>query len=232
MTPERFKRVQSVLAKRQPDLTVLMDEVNKPHNFAAIMRTCDAIGVGDVHAVTPTKRTRFGHATAAGSTRWVDCHRHDDVTVAAGRLKAQGYQLLCTQLSERSVDFRSVDYTKPTCIIVGAEKFGVSEAAAAIADQHVIIPMDGMVQSLNVSVATAIVLYEAERQRRNAGYYDQRRLSEADYQRLLVEWLHPRVAQYCRLHQIAYPAINADTGELLSNPGEVDIELAPEDGEY
>ncbi len=232
MTPERFKRVQAVLAKRQPDLTVLMDEVNKPHNLAAIVRTCDAIGVGKVHAVAPSKQVRFGNATTAGSTRWVDCERHTDVTLAAQQLKAQGYQLLCTQLSERSVDFRSVDYTKPTCIIVGAEKFGVSDAAAAAADQHIIIPMDGMVQSLNVSVATAIVLYEAERQRRDAGFYNAQRLSAAEYQNLLVEWLHPRVAQYCRLHQLAYPAINADTGELLSIPGEADIELSPEDGEY
>lgn len=232
MTPERFQRVQAVLAKRQPDLTVLMDEVNKPHNLAAIVRTCDAIGVGQVHAVTPSKQVRFGNSTTAGSTRWVDCARHADVTVAAEQLKAQGYQLLCTQLSARSVDFRSVDYTKPTCIIVGAEKFGVSEAAAAAADQHIIIPMDGMVQSLNVSVATAIVLYEAERQRRDAGMYQTRRLPEADYQRLLVEWLHPRVAQYCRNHQLSYPAIHPETGELLSNPGEAEVELAPEDGEY
>ena len=232
MTPERFRRVVAVLAKRQPDLTVLMDEVNKPHNLAAIVRTCDAIGVGHVHAVTPSKLSRFGSTTAAGSTRWVDCQRHADVTGAAHALKAQGYQLLCTQLSERSVDFRAVDYTRPTCIIVGAEKFGVSDAAAAVADQHIIIPMDGMVQSLNVSVATAIVLYEAERQRRDAGCYNQRRLSDEDYQRLLVDWLHPRVAQYCRNQQLAYPSVHQETGELLSHPGEADVELAPEDGDY
>lgn len=231
MTPERFAKVKAVLDKRQKDLTVLMDEVNKPHNLAAIVRTCDAVGVGHAHAITPTKRLRLGNNTTSGSTKWVNVQTHNEVETALLALRAQGMQLVCTQLSDRCVDFRDIDYTIPTCIIVGAEKFGVSEQTAAIADHHVIIPMDGMVQSLNVSVATAIVLYEAERQRRNKGFYATRQLDEQTYQKLMTEWLHPKVAAYCQRHDLPYPPLRED-GELSHNPGEVDVEEKPEDGEY
>ncbi len=231
MTPERLARVIAVLNKRQPDLTVLMDEVNKPNNLAAIVRTCDAVGVGHIHAISPSKRTKYGHHSAGGSTRWVQIQRHDKVEQAIALAKQQGMQVVATQLSERAKDFREVDYAQPTCIIVGAEKFGVSETAATLADHHVIIPMDGMVQSLNVSVATAIVLYEAERQKRNAGHYQSCRLPDAEIQRLMVEWLHPQVAKYCRDHALPYPAISSD-GELAHKPGESDDDLPPEDGMY
>lgn len=231
MTPERLARVIAVLNKRQPDLTVLMDEVNKPHNLAAIVRTCDAVGVGHIHAVSPTKRVKIGDHTASGSTRWVHIQTHNEVAEAIHSIKASGMQVVATQLSARAQDFRQIDYTKPTCIIVGAEKFGVSDTAAELADHHVIIPMDGMVQSLNVSVATAIVLYEAERQKRNGGHYQLARLSDAVYQQLMVEWLHPQVAKYCRDHQIPYPPVDND-GELTHKPGMSAIELPPEDGMY
>ncbi len=231
MTPERLARVVAVLNKRQPDLTVLMDEVNKPHNLAAIVRTCDAVGVGAIHAVAPTKRVKIGDHTASGSTRWVHIDTHQDVSSAIRLIKANGMQVVATQLSSRAQDFRQIDYTRPTCIIVGAEKFGVSAEAAELADHHVIIPMDGMVQSLNVSVATAIVLYEAERQKRNAGHYQHTRLNDAHYQQLLVEWLHPQVAKYCRDHALPYPPVDND-GELTHKPGESAVELPPEDGMY
>ena len=231
MTPERYAKVKAVLNKRQKDLTVLMDEVNKPHNLAAIVRTCDAVGVGHAHAIAPSKRLRLGNNTTSGSTKWVRVDTHADIDSAAKILRAQGMQLVCTQLSDRSVDFREIDYTKPTCIIVGAEKFGVSEATAAAADHHVIIPMDGMVQSLNVSVATAIVLYEAERQRREKGFYDSPQLDSEIYQKLMTEWLHPRVSAYCQKHGLPYPPLK-DDGELAHNPGELEVEEKPEDGEY
>ena len=85
--------------------------------------------------------------------------------------KMQNMQILAAHLSLEAVNYRDVDYTQPTCILMGNEKHGVSDEAASIADKHIIIPMLGMVQSLNVSVATAVILFEAQRQRRNAGLY-------------------------------------------------------------
>ena len=104
-------------------------------------------------------------------------------------------QLLAAHLSDEAVDYRDVDYTRPTCILMGNEKNGVTPEAAAMADHHIVIPMLGMVQSLNVSVATAVILFEAQRQRRTAGMYDTPRLSREAMERQAYLWLYPRQAQ-------------------------------------
>ncbi|MBP9679428.1 MAG: tRNA (guanosine(18)-2'-O)-methyltransferase TrmH, partial [Aeromonas sp.] len=153
MTPERFKRISDMLAQRQLDLTVCMEEVHKPHNLAAIVRTADAIGIHRVHAVWPKTWIHKRKGTARGSQNWVDVKLHPDIGSAVAELKASGMQILATHLSESSVDFRAIDYTKPTAILVGQEKHGIGEEALALADHHIVIPMVGMVQSLNVSVA-------------------------------------------------------------------------------
>ncbi|MGL5265713.1 MAG: tRNA (guanosine(18)-2'-O)-methyltransferase TrmH, partial [Plesiomonas shigelloides] len=155
MTPERFQRIQQMLALRQPDLTVCMEQVHKPHNVSAVIRTADAVGVHEVHAVWPGDRMRSLVSTAAGSNNWVEIRTHRTIGAAVGHLKAQGMQVLATHLSDKAVDFRSIDYTRPTCILLGQEKTGISEEALALADHQIIIPMVGMVQSLNVSVASA-----------------------------------------------------------------------------
>lgn len=209
----RLARIRATLDKRQPDLTVFMDNVHKPHNLAAIVRTCDAVGIGEVHGVFPPG-TRFScNHTASGSGRWVESRRHPDLQTGIAGLKAGGMQVLAAHLSDAAVDFRAIDYTLPTCILVGAEKYGVSEEAAAVADHHILIPMMGMVQSLNVSVATALVLYEAERQRQNAGLYNQVRITDAEYRRHVFEWLHPKVADWCRRKGHDYPHLN-DQGDI------------------
>ncbi|GAL05740.1 tRNA (guanosine(18)-2'-O)-methyltransferase [Photobacterium aphoticum] len=155
MTPDRFQRIHSVLATRQPDLTVCMEEVHKPNNVSAIIRTADAVGVHKVHAVWPTDGMRLHTHTSAGARNWVELETHDSMVNAVAALKAQGMQVLATNLSETAVDFREIDYTKPTAIILGGEKNGITAQALAMADQDIIIPMVGMVQSLNVSVASA-----------------------------------------------------------------------------
>jgi len=165
MTPERFKRISDMLAQRQLDLTVCMEEVHKPHNLAAIVRTADAIGIHRVHAVWPKTWIHKRKGTARGSQNWVDVKLHPDIGTAVAELKASGMQILATHLSDSSVDFRAIDYTKPTAILVGQEKHGIGEEALALADHHIVIPMVGMVQSLNVSVAAAAILYEAQRSR-------------------------------------------------------------------
>lgn len=198
VTPARLARIRAVLARRQPDLTVLLDAVNKPHNLSAILRSCDAVGVLQAHAVPP----RLGKAAAefpdlAGGThratsgsagKWVDVRLHGDTVGAVRELQAQGFQVLATHLSEGAFDYREADYTRPTCVLLGAERFGVSTEAAGAADGNIVIPMMGMVQSLNVSVAAATILFEAQRQRRGAGMYDAPRLDRAAFDRLTEEW--------------------------------------------
>jgi tRNA (guanosine-2'-O-)-methyltransferase len=219
MTPERFRRLQAVLALRQPSLTVLMDEVNKPHNFSAILRSCDAVGVLGAHAVPPRNGAVSGSlptysATSGSAEKWVGVTAHADVVTAVQTLQARGFQVLATHLSSRSVDYREPDYTRPTCVLMGAERWGVSDAAAEAADQNVVIPMLGMVQSLNVSVACATLLFEAQRQRLQAGMYASRQLDDATYASLLFEWAYPDLAPGYRERGEPYPALD-DDGQFL-----------------
>ena len=157
MNSQRYARICEMLARRQPDLTVCMEQVHKPHNVSAVIRTADAVGVHEVHAVWPSSRMRTMASAAAGSNSWVQVKTHRTIADAVGHLKGQGMQILATHLSGKAIDFREIDYTRPTCILMGQEKTGITQEALALADQDIIIPMIGMVQSLNVSVAHALV---------------------------------------------------------------------------
>ena len=216
MTPERHQRIKDMLDKRQPDLTVCMEGVHKIHNLAAVVRTCDAVGVSDVHAIWKNEQMQVRGGSAAGSQNWIDIHSHNETKKAIKTLKAQGMQVLVTNLSATAVDFREVDYTKPTAIILGQEKFGASDIALAMADQDIVIPMVGMVQSLNVSVACSVILYEAQRQRQIAGMYDKARLPEQRRQKVLFEGGHPVFAQACQRKGLPYPVID-EAGQIVAN---------------
>jgi tRNA (guanosine-2'-O-)-methyltransferase len=216
MTPERLDRINTMLDTRQPDLTVCMEGVHKTHNLAAVVRTCDAVGVSDVHAIWKSEEAEVRGGSAAGSQNWIDVHSYTNTADAIATLKAQGMQVLVTNLSDNAVDFREIDYTKPTAIILGQEKFGASEEALALADQDIIIPMVGMVQSLNVSVACSVVLYEAQRQRNAAGMYNTPSLNEERRQRTLFEGGHPIFAEACQRKGLPYPKIDAD-GQIVAD---------------
>ena len=218
MTPERLARLAQVLDQRQPDLTVVMDEVNKPHNLSAIIRSADAVGVAEVQAVWPKHAMRMVASAAKGSHDWVLVHTHPDIGSCVASLKARGMQVLATHLDDTAVDYRAVDYTRPTAILFGAEKYGLPQASLALADQRIIIPMHGMVQSLNVSVAAALILYEAQRQRANAGMYDQPRLPPELRSRLLFQGCHPQLFRRCRLKGLPWPQVD-DDGTLHADDG-------------
>jgi len=209
MTPERFEKIRRVLARRQPTLTVLMDEVNKPHNFSAILRTCDAVGVLTAHAVPPKSgAVPTFEATSGSAHKWVSVQKHADAVSAVQALQSQGMQVLATHLSQRSVDYREADYTRPTCVLLGAEKWGVSDEAADLADANIVIPMFGMVQSLNVSVAAATILFEAQRQRMGAGMYGTPQLTPEELERVAFEWAYPDLAPGYRERGEAYPELD------------------------
>lgn len=217
MTPARFQQLNAALDRRQPDLTVLMDDVHKPHNLSAVVRSCDAVGVLQVHAVSPGGEVARYHLRAGGSNRWVPITLHTGVASACDALEASGHQLVAAHFSSRARDFRELDYTRPTALLLGSELRGVGEAAAARAHHHVTIPMHGQVASLNVSVAAAVILFEAERQRAAAGLYDRPRLSGELRARLLFEWGYPRLAGWCREHGRPYPPLDGE-GFLAGDP--------------
>lgn len=188
----RRERVWDVLGRRQPDLTVLAENVHKPHNLSAMLRSCDAVGIGTVHAVWPTGGVPTFNATSASAEKWVDLVVHGDTPGAIAHLRSAGMRVYAAHLSDTATDFRDVDYAVPCAVVFGNEKEGVSDEAASLADQHVIIPMLGMIQSLNVSVATAVILFEAQRQRRASGLYDEPRVTPAELESRAAEWLRTK----------------------------------------
>lgn len=215
MIPQRYERIKQVLAQRQPDLTVIMEDVHKPHNLSAIIRTCDAVGIFAVHAVNRDRSAPTYSQVAQGSEKWVKLQTHSDIKTAITHLQQQNYQVYAAHLSESAVDYRAVDYTQPTAILLGTEKWGVTDEAADLVDGHIIIPMQGMVQSLNVSVANAVVLFEAQRQRLQAGFYQQIRLTPEIYQQTIFEWGYPEIAAMYRRQGKLYPQLG-EQGEILA----------------
>ena len=217
MTPERFHRIRKILTSRQPDLALLAEDTKKTHNVAALLRTCDATGVYRMHAVNPEGSFPRHRLIESGSRPWVRTRAHTDIQTAVGVLRDEGMQLVAADLSADAVDYREIDYTRPTALIVGSEKPGLSAAAAELVDRFVMIPMHGMVDSLNVSVATALILYEAVRQREQAGMYDASRLPPDEFATTLFEWCYPAVARRCRELRVPYPPLD-DDGYFNENP--------------
>ncbi len=213
MNPERFSRIQEVLRRRQPDLTVLMERVNKPHNFSAILRNCDAVGVLKAHAVLPEKGIDLHHHTAAGTSKWVQVQVHPTVEEAVEVLHTSGFKVMAAHPTDQALDYREADLTQPVALMVGAELDGISEAGLSAADQAIAIPMAGMVRSLNVSVATSLLLFEAFRQREAAGLYEESRLEPAEFRQLLFEWAYPEIAEVHRSRGQVYPELSPE-GEI------------------
>ncbi len=213
--PRRYERLKAVLNRRMADLTVLLEHVDKPHNLSAILRSCDAVGVLEAHVVSLKGRERTFNSTAQGSQKWVPLRSHASSTEAISMLKQQGFKLYGTHLSADAIDYRACDFTGPTAFVLGAEKWGLSEASTGLVDQAIVIPMQGMVQSLNVSVAAATLLFEALRQRQAAGLVPTagEGVPADRYGAWLFEWAYPEVAQWCQQQGRPYPRL-ADDGAI------------------
>lgn len=216
MTPQRFKQLRGILRRRQPDLTVLMENLHKPHNFSAVLRTCDAVGIYETHAVDGTKMIQTDRLTSASAKKWVKVRVHQKLEAAVDHLKGRGQRILAAHFSQSAKDFRDIDYTGPCAILLGGEKDGVSPEAAKSADEHIVIPMLGAVQSLNVSVAAAVILFEAQRQRQLAGSYDAQHLDGETFHRDLFEWSHPVIAKHLQRKQHPYPTLS-DEGDIVDD---------------
>jgi tRNA (guanosine-2'-O-)-methyltransferase len=185
--------MREVLAKKQPDLRLFLDNVYSSQNLSAILRTCDAVGILGIYYAKNDNQSLKTHPTITqGSEQWVRARRipYEERASFLREKKNEGFQILAAHLDDSAVSFREIDFTRPTLLVLGNEKEGVSDEVLETADRTVIIPMMGMAQSLNVSVATAIILYEAQRQREAAGMYDTPQLDEEERERILKQWIH------------------------------------------
>ncbi len=214
MSATRLQRMRATLDRRQPDLGVLLDGVHKSHNISAILRTCDAVGVPEIGAVWPGERVRVHSHIAGGAARWVDVTPYVTVAEAVAVAHGAGQRVYAAHFSTRARDFRAMDYVRPCTVLLGSELDGVGTEAAALADEHITIPMAGLGASLNVPVAAAVILFEAQRQREAAGLYQRCGLDPERYRRTLFEWLQPRVAADCQRRGLAYPDLD-DGGHVV-----------------
>ena len=188
ITPERMKRLLDVLAKRQPDLTVVLEKLQNPHNISAVLRTCDAVGIQYVHIIEESGVVALSKKVSRGSAQWLDISFYDDSLKCIEKLKNQKFKIYVTAINRAAKDFRAVDYTIPCAIVMGKELEGASPNIVAHADECIVIPMVGFVQSFNVSVAAGILLYEAFRQREAMGMYSSPRMPQGEAERLLEAW--------------------------------------------
>jgi tRNA (guanosine-2'-O-)-methyltransferase len=190
MTPERYSRLTAVLHKRQPDITVVLENVFDPHNISAVMRTCDAIGIQDIyilnHKIPPHKK--WGEKSSSSAVKWLTIHQFTDANECFAALRKNYKKIYTTHLSSDALSLHDLDLTESIALVFGNEHSGVSDEIIAMADGNFIIPQVGIIKSLNISVACAVTLYEAYRQKNNAGHYDSPKLQPEQLCQLRDEW--------------------------------------------
>ncbi|MSR85251.1 tRNA methyltransferase [Candidatus Uhrbacteria bacterium] len=192
MTKERKKKMETVLAKRQPGLMVVMENVDDPHNVGAILRSCDAFGVLDVHLLYTNGRTprmkELKSRAAASTLKWLRVTKWNSVSKLVKELKKKKIKIAVTTLLGKTKDPVQMDLTQPVALVIGNEHAGASKEIVKAADLILKIPMNGFVESFNVSVATALLLYEAFRQREKKGMYDQAQMTKKEQAKVLKMW--------------------------------------------
>jgi len=195
MTPERHERITSVLNKRQNDITVVLENVFDPHNISAVMRTCDAVGVQDIYILNTKipRHKKWGAKSSSSAAKWLTIHQFENAEECFSSLRKRYSTILTTHLSSDAVDLYSIDLTKSIALVFGNEHSGVSDEIRALADGNFIIPQAGIIRSLNISVACAVTMYEAFRQKTSAGHYNRQKLEDVRYNELFKEWGNPRL---------------------------------------
>jgi tRNA (guanosine-2'-O-)-methyltransferase len=190
MTPEREKRLKDVLDKRQQDLTVVLENVFDPHNISAVMRTCDAVGIQEIFVLNSKigRHKKWGARSSSSAAKWLTVHQYTDAAGCFEELRRKFPLILTTHLSSSAVSLYDIDFSHPVALVFGNEHDGVSEEIRRLADGNFVIPQVGMIRSLNISVACAVSLYEAFRQKQSAHHYDQVKLRENVYADLWNTW--------------------------------------------
>jgi len=190
MTPERYQRLTTVLRNRQPDLTVVLENVFDPHNVSAVMRTCDAVGIQDVfilnNRIPPHKK--WGYRSSSTAAEWLTIHQFTEVEKCFEEIRKRYQKVYTTHLSNEAVDLYSLELTQSVALVFGNETFGVSDDIRRFSDGDFIIPQVGIIKSLNISVACAVTLYEAFRQKNAKGHYQDSRMPQSQAEAISSAW--------------------------------------------
>lgn len=190
-TEQRIEKIKNVLSKRQPGLTIVLENVHDPHNVSAVFRSCDAVGVMEVCLVYygGYEFPNLAEKSSASARKWVSQRKFTSIEECYNHLRNEGKQIFSTGMNSDAVSLYQLDLTKPVALVFGNEHSGVSDEAIERADGNFIIPQVGMIQSLNISVACAVSVYEAFRQREQEGMYRQSKFEEKVFDSKVREWL-------------------------------------------
>jgi tRNA (guanosine-2'-O-)-methyltransferase len=190
MTPERRAKLESVLSKRQNDITIVLENVFDPHNISAVMRTCDAVGVQELYVLNTKipRHKKWGTKSSSSAAKWLTVHQFDNAQECFFELRKRYSKILTTHLSSDAVNLYEINFTQPLALVFGNEHSGVSEEIRSLADGNFIIPQVGIIRSLNISVACAVTLYEAYRQKTIAGHFDKTKLNGEVLKELMDKW--------------------------------------------
>jgi len=190
MTPERREKLQTVLSKRQNDITIVLENVFDPHNISAVMRTCDAVGVQELYVLNTKipRHKKWGAKSSSSAAKWLTVYQFENAEECFSELRKKYSKILTTHLSSDAVNLYQIDLTQPVALVFGNEHSGVSGEIRNLADGNFIIPQAGIIRSLNISVACAVTLYEAYRQKALAGHYNKTKLNGEVLKDLMDKW--------------------------------------------
>lgn len=190
MTPERRERLTGVLAKRQPNLTVVLENVADPHNISAVMRTCDAVGIQDIYILNNRIAThkKWGSKSSSSAAKWLSIHQYTDTEKCFTALRKDYSHIYSTRLNAGAIGLHKIDFTQSVALVFGNEHDGVSDEIDKYCDGNFIIPQVGIIKSLNISVACAVSVYEAFRQKESAGHYTSPSLAKNKMEALYKAW--------------------------------------------
>lgn len=190
MTEERANRLNAVIEKRQFNFTVVLENVFDPHNISAVMRTCDAVGIQDIHVLNTKipRHKKWGFRSSSGAKKWLTVHQYDNLDDCFGKLRKTYQNIFATSLKDKSLDLYEMNFTGSIALVFGNEHSGVSEEVLERSDGFFKIPQVGIIKSLNISVACAVCLYEAFRQKKFAGHYAANMVDESCKTWLQRQW--------------------------------------------
>jgi len=175
---QRLERFKSVIGKRQFDLTIVLENVHDPHNIGAVLRSADSVGINEVYIIYTDPRLQkrgldIGLKSASGAKQWIAINYFEDVTKCLTAVKSKYNNLYGTKLDTDAKNLYDLNMASSCALVFGNEHKGLSEEVSSLLDANFIIPQHGFVKSLNISVACAVTLYEAQRQRLSKGFYNQ-----------------------------------------------------------
>jgi tRNA (guanosine-2'-O-)-methyltransferase len=168
----------------------VLENVSDPHNISAVMRTCDAVGIQEIFVLNTKipRHKKWGSRSSSSAAKWLTAYQFQNAEECFSALRKKYSNILTTWLATDSVSLHDIDFTVPTALVFGNEHDGVSEEIRKLADGNFVIPQVGVIQSLNISVACAVSLYEAFRQKEKAGHYKQKKLTDPFFNELLETW--------------------------------------------